>query len=37
MSVSTKPGATTLAVIEREPSSRAIERAMPTRPALEAA
>ena len=37
MSVSMKPGATTLAVIEREPSSRAIERAMPTRPALEAA
>ena len=37
MSVSTKPGATTLAVIDREPSSRAIERAMPTRPDFEAA
>ena len=37
MSVSTKPGATTLAVIEREPSSRASDRAMPTRPALDAA
>ena len=37
MSVSTKPGATTLVVIERLPSSRASERAMPTRPALEAA
>ena len=37
MSVSTKPGATTLAVMPREPSSRAIERAIPTRPALEAA
>ena len=37
MSVSTKPGATTLAVMLREPSSRAIERARPTRPALLAA
>ena len=37
MSVSTNPGATTFAVIEREPSSRAIERAMPTSPDLEAA
>ena len=37
MSVSTKPGATTLAVMPREPYSRAIERAMPTRPAFDAA
>ena len=37
MSVSTYPGATTLAVIERLPSSRAIDRAMPIRPALLAA
>ncbi len=37
MSVSTKPGATTLKVMLREPSSRARERAKPTRPALDAA
>src|SRR5690606_17209981 len=37
MSVSTKPGATTLAVMPRDPSSRAIDRASPTSPALEAA
>ncbi len=37
MSVSTNPGATTLAVIDREPSSRAIDRAMPTRPDFDAA
>ena len=37
MSVSTKPGATTLTVMPREPSSRASERAKPIRPALEAA
>ena len=37
MSVSTKPGATTFAVMPRVPYSRAMERAMPTRPALEAA
>ena len=37
MSVSMKPGAITLAVIERLPSSRAIERASPIRPALLAA
>ena len=37
MSVATGPGATTLAVIERLPNSRAIERARPTKPALEAA
>ena len=36
MSVSMKPGATTLAVIDRDPSSRVSERAMPTRPALDA-
>jgi hypothetical protein len=35
--VSTNPGATTLAVIDRDPNSRAIERAMPTSPAFEAA
>ena len=34
---STKPGATTFAVMSRLPSSRAIERASPTRPALLAA
>ena len=37
MSVSTKPGATTFAVMPRPPSSRASERAMPTSPALEVA
>ena len=37
MSVSMKPGATTLAVTPREPSSRASERARPTSPDLEAA
>jgi 3-oxoacyl-[acyl-carrier protein] reductase len=37
MSVSTKPGATTLKVMLREPSSRARERAKPTSAALEAA
>ena len=37
MSVSTKPGATTLQVMPREPISRATERAKPTRPALLAA
>ena len=37
MSLSTKPGAITLAVMLREPSSRASERASPTRPALDAA
>ncbi len=37
MSVSMKPGATTLAVMLRLPSSRVIERATPTRPALLAA
>ena len=37
MSVSTKPGATTLVVIDRLPSSRASERARPTRPDLQAA
>ena len=37
MSVSTNPGATTLAVMLRDPSSRAIERASPTSPALDAA
>ena len=37
MSVSTQPGVTTLVVIEREPSSRARERAMPISPALDAA
>ena len=37
MSVSMKPGATTLAVMLRPPSSRVIERATPTRPALLAA
>src|SRR6478736_4591498 len=31
------PGATTLAVIPRPPSSREIERARPTRPAFDAA
>jgi hypothetical protein len=35
MSVSTKPGATTLAVMPRPPSSRVIERAIPTSAALE--
>ena len=37
MSVSMKPGATTLAVIPREPSSRASERASPISPDLDAA
>ena len=37
ISVSMKPGATTFAVMLRLPSSRVIERAMPTRPALLAA
>ena len=37
MSVSMKPGAITFAVIDRLPSSRAIERASPIRPALLAA
>ena len=37
MSVATGPGATTLQVMLREPSSRATERAKPTRPAFEAA
>ena len=37
MSVSMKPGATTFAVIERDPSSRVSDRAMPTRPDFEAA
>ena len=37
MSVSTGPGATTLTVMLRLPSSRASERARPTRPALDAA
>ncbi len=37
MSVSTKPGATTFAVMPRLPSSRASERATPTSPALDAA
>ncbi len=32
-----KPGATTLAVIPRAPTSRVIERAKPTKPAFEAA
>ena len=37
MSVSTGPGATTLTVIPRDASSRASERARPTRPAFDAA
>lgn len=37
MSVCTKPGATTFAVMERKPSSRASERARPISPALAAA
>jgi hypothetical protein len=37
MSVATKPGATTFAVMLRDPSSRATERARPTKPALLAA
>ena len=37
MSVSTNPGATTFAVMPRAPYSRAMERAMPTRPAFDAA
>ena len=37
MSVSMNPGATTFAVMPRPPSSRATERARPTRPAFEAA
>ena len=37
MSVRTGPGATTLAVMLRDASSRASERARPTRPAFEAA
>ena len=37
ISVSTKPGATTFEVIDRLPSSRASERAIPTSPDLLAA
>ena len=37
MSVSMKPGATTFAVMDRVPSSRVSERAMPIRPALDEA
>lgn len=37
MSVATKPGETTLTVMLREPYSRAMDRAKPMRPALEAA
>jgi hypothetical protein len=37
MSVSMKPGAMTFAVIDLLPSSRAIDRASPMRPALLAA
>ena len=37
MSVSTKPGATTLQVMFRDASSLASERARPTRPALDEA
>ncbi|SKG12021.1 Uncharacterised protein [Mycobacteroides abscessus subsp. abscessus] len=37
MSVSMNPGATTLQVMLRLPSSRLTERAMPTSPALDAA
>ena len=37
MSLSTNPGAITFAVMPREPSSRASDRARPTRPALDAA
>ena len=37
ISVATPPGATTLTVIEREANSRAMERAIPIRPALDAA
>ena len=37
MSVSMKPGATTFAVMPRAPSSRVIDRAMPTSPAFDAA
>ena len=35
MSVSMKPGATTFAVMLRDPSSRVIERAMPTSAAFD--
>ena len=35
MSVSMNPGATTFAVMPRDPSSRVIDRAMPTRPAFD--
>jgi 3-oxoacyl-[acyl-carrier protein] reductase len=37
ISVSIKPGATTFAVMPRPPSSRVMERAMPTSPLFEAA
>ena len=37
MSLSTNPGATTLEVMPREPSSRASDLARPTRPALDEA
>jgi hypothetical protein len=37
MSVSMNPGATTLAVMPREPSSRLIDRASPISPDLDAA
>jgi hypothetical protein len=37
MSVSTNPGATTFAVIPRDPSSRATDRASPIRPDFDAA
>ena len=37
MSVATTPGATTLTVMPREPSSRASDRAKPTSPAFDAA
>ncbi|SLJ82315.1 Uncharacterised protein [Mycobacteroides abscessus subsp. abscessus] len=37
MSVSMKPGATTLAVMLRDPISRVIDRAIPIRPDLDAA
>jgi hypothetical protein len=37
MSVSTNPGAMTLTLMPREPTSRASDRAAPTRPALAAA
>jgi hypothetical protein len=37
ISVSTNPGAITFAVIDLDPYSRAMDRAIPTRPALVAA